>query len=489
LLEEDRDLRRFDVGAAPPVQALAQLDPPGVAVGGELAREDRFGVAGAEVEVAQRRADLVADDGVVAKVDRGGVARQVGQRPAGDGEGEERGCGEKEAQSISSVMGETPSKRYEVVVIGAGITGLSAALHLKERGVGRVALSSSTSRRGATRLAAGLGTAGFIDNFTRFSHPFGAPAAAELWRFSGEALKAFLAGAKRLGVPVATGRHYRLVAADDELVEARKAVAELTAEGFHPVLRLGEKAIAGLALGERVLAVQEELEAIAFERATFMNALDARVQADRVPAASKLTRRRDGIEVTLADGQTIMSEMVVCAAHLEIGTLVPEIASALVSVADQWCRVEGAAFPPALAGSVFSAKHGHEWGGFLPDGALVLGGARYLRKWAGIEATEATTEPKISEHLLSLAMRTFKLTGAPKLVGAHGFLDCRPCDELPIIGPLFGEGRILVATGFLGAGLTLGWLAGDCLAELIASGKSARLPRRLWPERLRSLES
>jgi glycine/D-amino acid oxidase-like deaminating enzyme len=53
---------------------------------------------------------------------------------------------------------------------------------------------------------------------------------------------------------------------------------------------------------------------------------------------------------------------------------------------------------------------------------------------------------------------------------------------------MFGEGRILVATGFMGQGLTQGFFAGRCLAELVAHGAAAALPRRLWPERLRSLE-
>jgi glycine/D-amino acid oxidase-like deaminating enzyme len=67
-------------------------------------------------------------------------------------------------------------------------------------------------------------------------------------------------------------------------------------------------------------------------------------------------------------------------------------------------------------------------------------------------------------------------------------LDCRPCDELPIIGPMFGESRILVGTGYMGLGLSWGFLAGKCLANLVAKGKSPMLPSRLTPARLRSLE-
>ncbi len=387
-------------------------------------------------------------------------------------------------------------RRFDVAVIGAGITGLAAALHLESRGISRIALSSSTKPGGATRSAAGLGTAGFIDNFTRFSHHYGAAAAGELWRFGDEACRAFVKGVRGLGLAVATGRHVRLITGEDELVEARLAVPQLKGQGFAADLTEKVPAIDGLGLSERVLAVQEDEtktgpRAMAVDLPLLMNALAATVKAERIPAVTRIRHEAGGLVLVHEDGSETACEMAICAAHLGIGALVPEIASALVSVADQWCRVrfeDGRGFPETLVGSVFSAKHGHEWGGFAAPGELILGGARYLRKWAGIEADRAELMPQISEHLLKLVGQTFKLDGRPQIVGASAFLDCRPCDELPIIGPLFGSGRLLIATGYLGAGLTLGWLAGDCLAELVATGTCARLPRRLWPERLRSLE-
>jgi glycine/D-amino acid oxidase-like deaminating enzyme len=54
---------------------------------------------------------------------------------------------------------------------------------------------------------------------------------------------------------------------------------------------------------------------------------------------------------------------------------------------------------------------------------------------------------------------------------------------------MYGNGRMLVACGYMGTGLSWGFLAGKCLADLIASGHAKDLARSLWPERLRSLES
>ena len=62
-----------------------------------------------------------------------------------------------------------------------------------------------------------------------------------------------------------------------------------------------------------------------------------------------------------------------------------------------------------------------------------------------------------------------------------------PCDELPVVGPMFGQNRILLATGYMNQGITLGFLAGKEIATLIMSGSTSSLPQTFKPERFRSL--
>jgi glycine/D-amino acid oxidase-like deaminating enzyme len=76
-----------------------------------------------------------------------------------------------------------------------------------------------------------------------------------------------------------------------------------------------------------------------------------------------------------------------------------------------------------------------------------------------------------------------------RTVMTNAILDINPCDEIPIAGPMYGRGRLLVAAGFLGLGLSQGFLAGRCLADLVKDGRCDDLPRQLWPERLRSMEA
>ena len=195
-------------------------------------------------------------------------------------------------------------------------------------------------------------------------------------------------------------------------------------------------------------------------------------------------------DLAIAGGKTWRAEIVVLACHLAIAKFLPTLEEALVPVADQWSRIgqNGSALCELDVGTFWSAGHGYEWGGRTASGELVAGGARYLRPMAGIGASAASYETSIAEHLEKKLGETFVNMPAASLEPGNGELDCRPCDELPIVGPMFGESRLLLATGYMGNGLVLGFMAGRCLAELIVHGKSDVLPRRLWPERLRTME-
>lgn len=380
--------------------------------------------------------------------------------------------------------------RYEVLVIGAGVTGLATALRLEERRILNIALSSSKNPDAGTRRAAGLLPRAYVDNFTRFSHVFGEAGAGELWRLAARAHQSLLDFCGGRGVSVARNRHFRLLVGADELKEAGIAVGQLHGQGFDARLLDG---LPELQLGKGVLGVQiddaGEGGGIVLSVDELVSALEAAIAAPTLPAVKSMKTSANGVLVEHVDGTKSEAEIVVLAKHLGIGELVPELKDALVPIADQWGRYAIDRFDgdAALAGTVFSARHGHDWGAFVRPGEIILGGARYMRKWAGIEAETATVEPKVTKRLAEFAAASFPAVGTPRLIEAVPFRDVRPCDELPIIGPMFGEGRIVVATGFLGSGLTVGFFAGECLAELIVTGGSTYLPRRLWPERLRSL--
>lgn len=404
------------------------------------------------------------------------------------------------------------SNQIPVVIAGAGVTGLSAALHLAETGVQKILIVTGSSIP-SSMTAPGMLSGGQRDNFTRVVAAHQTDFAKTIWQFGDRAFDLTASWARNHGVPIFTCRRLRLIATPEELTEATIAVREMNAAGLTSQIlndnQLAASPWAG-ALGPRILAVQDDGERGGWIETHTMHR-KLRMAAEANPAIQFIEGTVENISgyadpdlsVTIKGPdaksgskkpQSIKASFVIAACHLAIGDLIPSLKPALVSSADQWMDTSGPLDPTDpqspwnSPGIAWSAFHNHEWGATQPNGTMLLGGGRILRKWAGFEATESKVEAKISKYIVEQTKKSFPHWRADcePILEAAG-LDCHPCDELPVVGPMYGEGRILVATGFMGQGLTLGFYSGFCLAKLLMTGRCDELPRRLWPERLRSL--
>jgi len=385
-------------------------------------------------------------------------------------------------------------RTFDVVVIGTGIVGLSTAYHLQRLGVHRLALAGPGPQASASSQAAGFISGGQPDNFTRVSQAHTLERAAALWRFGDAAFDGLVAYVQRSGIGHANYRRLRLLTSSSEANEAKLAVAQMASTNIHGrILDTREVAADSLcgSLKARVLGLQDDGPRGGWvdPAALLQQLLNDTATIPRLSAVQSLDVDEGAPQVRLADGIELCCEMVVAAAHLQIRSLLPVLAPALISFADQWSHLALANMPHDAVGTAFSANNTHEWGVFSAPNRLRFGGARYLRPMAGFEAQQASIEPKITAHLLAKLQETFNFADPIQVLSNHASLDITPCDELPLVGPMLGSSRVLVATGFMGAGLTAGFWAGKCLADLIANGSAPGLPRFLWPERLRTLSS
>jgi len=385
---------------------------------------------------------------------------------------------------------------FDIIIIGAGVTGLSCAAHLQGQGRSVALVESHGSHEGSDRASfnsAGLIFGGQSDNFTRVSHAHGAAFARELWTYGDYCFDQLTDFLGQHEIPWQRHRRLRLITSAHELKESTLAVEQLKSAGFRvELVSVDSKPRADLpSCLPRVVAIQDDGDRGGWvDPRALLSALDKTcIGTTRINTmAMSVEPGAQGVIVRDHQGQTFKAEIVVVAAHLHTGALLPALHDVLISVAEQWCLVETPDRKSwSSPGIVFSANHGYEWGVTVSPHQVVLGGGRYLRPLAGIEAKEASVLPKITAHLIDQAEKTYPWGQELKVISETAGLDCRPCDELPVIGPMYGEPRVLLAAGYMGAGLTMGYGAGKCLSELVLTGRSSSLPRRLWPERLRSL--
>lgn len=392
----------------------------------------------------------------------------------------------------------------QVAIIGAGITGLSTAYHLGQAGVEDIVVLSDPVRAPAAVNTAGFTLGSLFDNITRVAHAYGLETAKEIYSFSQLARQSLIDFCQQQHVPVKLAPHLRLIVSSTELIESQKAVALFQQAGFDARgLATDADEMASLLLRCReaharmlpcnpsaVLALQDDgLGGGHLDGSLLCQRLQALSQAEYLPAAvEQLCWQQDNSCVLQCGKHEIHCELVVLACHHHMVTLMPELEEIVIPYSDQWgsYRTEG---NQLATGLVLTANHGHEWAVVVSKTEIHLGGARFLRRLAGTGDAVPCADAKITAYLQQRFLKFLPAITALHCERTVPLIGVRPCDELPIIGPMYGNDRILLATGFMGNGLSWGFQAGKCLADLICCGHSKTLPRQLWPERLRALPS
>ncbi len=385
--------------------------------------------------------------------------------------------------------------RFDVVIVGCGVTGLSTALHLKARGLHNIAIASDPEAVSQSSQALGALMGGQRDNITRFSHAYGSALASELWDFGDRSFRSVISYCKSKNLRFRQGKRLRLIVSESELIESKQAVSELQALGFAAKLwsknQKDRRIFEGFS--QEVLAVQEDSSDAAWiNPSVFLRSLDDALGAvDRLPRISQISSSPDGVGVHCELGR-FDAEVVVLANHLGMRELLPEMKDVLIPVAEQWGELAVSHAVPAMIarpGTVISWHHGYHLAVAVKEKCMNLAGARYLRINAGVGEEKFEKCAKIERHLSQEFDSLLKVANGNVVANSRVGPICIPCDELPVIGPMYGDDRILIAAGFMGSGLTQGFLAGKALADLIATGKSCDLPLGLWPRRLRSMRN
>jgi gamma-glutamylputrescine oxidase len=379
-------------------------------------------------------------------------------------------------------------ERADVVVVGGGISGTSAAYHLASQGVDVLLLERGRIGDGATRAAVGVLSPPMRQPFHETVHFRGLETARTIWEFAlrsvaglgalleerGESREAGLDLSGGVVVAEAHSRH-QVEESHRALEEAGLPVSWLTAREIREVAH-GERGFLGGYRIEGGGAVSPGPTAVCLARAASEAGASVVEEAD----VTRVERRDGAMALTTSLGP-VRAEMVVYATHVDSRRFSDFLGDEIVPIRGQGMCVEAGAAP------VFRGCFATHWKLNVwrndPEGRLLLGGWRH-DAW---DRSYWKMRPELDEPLQQSIQGWFEaafpeaapLPVADRWSGIFGWT----ADYLPLVGPLPGRTGELVVSGFSGGGLPFAFESGRVIASVVTGGDTVPGGELLNPRR------
>ena len=345
--------------------------------------------------------------------------------------------------------------RADVAIVGAGITGCSAALRLAEAGL-RVRVHDGRGiAEGASGRNGGFALGGGAARYDVSRETYGAEQAASYWRWTEGALERM---AELAGDALRRTGSYRLAGDEEEREGIRHEYEALREDGFDSEwLEDVPSAAAGRFHG----AISHPHDG-AIQPARFVRRLAA-----AATAAGAEIREHDKVE----DVDALDADRVLVATDGYGHGLVHELADLIWPTRGQVIASEP--LDDVLYDRPHYARQGFDYWQQLPDGRILLGGFRdvsILDELTDVEETTPAIQTSLESFLHELAGREVEVTH--RWAGIFGLTQ----DMLPLVGAVPGrDGRVWVAGGYSGHGNVLGFACGELVADAILGRESPQL--------------
>jgi glycine/D-amino acid oxidase-like deaminating enzyme len=350
------------------------------------------------------------------------------------------------------------TEQCECLVIGAGICGISAALHLERRGIDTIVLERGRLAgvdSGASARNAGFLMRGAAENYASAARTWGRDRARLLWMWTEENL----AGLREEGIDATPGYAARpsclLALEEPEYQELLESVALLQADGFdvewidqgeddawrclHPLGGL-------LNPGDSVCDPVQILRHFAAKLSRPV--LDEHEVLDIRGHSSGLIR----VQTPRA---TFLAPRVLVCTNAYVPLLLPSLADDVRPCRGQLMAVRR---PGARLDYAYYANQGYEYFRQIDSETMIFGGCR--RSFADTEVGyEDRPTPEVQVAIEDFASRTLgvprgNLEIIARWTGIMGFTS----DGLPLVGPVDGDwppGAVMFCGGFTGHGMSL----------------------------------
>ena len=356
--------------------------------------------------------------------------------------------------SLWQASGPLSSVRADLIVIGAGITGLSAARAAEDAGLSCVVLDSRAPGCSASGRNAGFLMRGAAENYAVAADHLGRDTARQLWRWT-EQNRADLEDIGVLDLPSCQKRPSCLLAFDDEEAEQLHRAYEMLIEdgfeadliepgGAHTEDTVWTRASPNVGLVNPSDAVCNPIE--------LMGLLCARLERSELVTgceAYAIEQAPDGDRAVHTTLGTVRGSRVLVATNAYAERLCPGLAG---RVAPNRGQMLAAHAPGVRLDFAYYANHGSEYFRQLEPDYIVFGGAR-----THDEAGERTSADNISEAIQDRLEKLCQdwLADEFRVISRWaGIMGFSP-DEVPLVGPVGGDPAVWFCGGFTGHGMSM----------------------------------
>jgi gamma-glutamylputrescine oxidase len=375
--------------------------------------------------------------------------------------------------------------RADIVVLGGGIAGCSAALHLAKRGYRVVLLEAHAVGYGASGRSGGQTIFGLAASQAALVAEVGRDAARRMFDMSIEALDLTQALIRENAIDCDYhANHLHVAVKQRHLAELQAWENELHADyGYTAARIVGRDELASHVRSERYLgglidANSGHLHPLKYTQGLARAAQNAGVV---IFEHSAVLRYQDGPEVVVhtAQGSVRCSQLVLCG-NAYIGAVAPSLARRILGVGTYIIATEPLGEERARS--------------LLPSNAAVADinwildyfrrSADHRLLFGGRVSYSAMQPPRLAESMRQRMLRIFPgLAGVKVAYAWGGFLDIT-MSRAPDFGRL--APNVFYLQGFSGHGMSLTGLAGKLVAEAIAGTAErfdvfARIPHRDFP--------
>ena len=369
--------------------------------------------------------------------------------------------------STSRVSDETTTI-YDIIIVGAGLTGTSAALHFAKMARSSLLLDSRRVAGGATGRNGG------------HLHPRAGPSPRAVWEreIGAKCLKDFMA--KEGGdYGLRCGGSCMLLGPDESKMELKEGLEKWDAEETSKHLGMSESStlkFSGALYDPNGCNVQPaEIVSTIAKAAMKTGNVEFRHSINVVEVRPPSDNGDGVITVKTTDGVTFKARNVIVSTNGLLGTILKPLSKVCLPRRNQ--VLVTSPIPPRFL-AAFTCYSGADeiYAHQRDDGRLVVGGARSSARaddsWKDDDPLDENVSKALREFVFSLGgeCETCEIEG--EWAGTLGFT----ADGNPLVGMLWGDqhstaGQIAVAGCYCGHGMPTAFAAGKCIAELIVGGE------------------